>query len=155
MAMPILPWLSDSDEALDSLFASLAAAGATGVTAGALYLKPGTREWFMQWIAARHPELVGRYRRLYGTGSYASKEYRIWLAGRVRFFKARHGFSKSHGFSHRDVDDHQADDPRGEEAAYPEGSIPRDRMGHERPDQQHSGPVGHGSEPGTSQPTLF
>src|SRR6478609_6862115 len=36
MAMPILPWLSDSDEALDSLFGSLAAAGATGVTAGAL-----------------------------------------------------------------------------------------------------------------------
>ena len=55
MAMPILPWLSDSDEALDSLFGSLAAAGATGVTAGALYLKPGTREWFMQWIAREHP----------------------------------------------------------------------------------------------------
>ena len=29
--------------------------GATGVTAGALYLKPGTREWFMQWIAPRTP----------------------------------------------------------------------------------------------------
>ena len=67
MAMPILPWLSDSDEALDSLFGSLAAAGATGVTAGALYLKPGTREWFMQWIAREHPQLAGKYRRLYGT----------------------------------------------------------------------------------------
>ncbi|ELT43659.1 DNA repair photolyase [Arthrobacter nitrophenolicus] len=55
MAMPILPWLSDSDEALDALFASLAAAGATGVTAGALYLKPGTREWFLKWLAANHP----------------------------------------------------------------------------------------------------
>src|SRR6478736_6542107 len=119
MAMPILPWLSDSDEALDSLFGALAAAGATGVTAGALYLKPGTREWFMQWIAARHPELVGRYRRLYGTGSYASKEYRVWLAGRVRYFKARYGFTQASGFSHRDLDD-----PRAEEAAYPAGSIP-------------------------------
>jgi hypothetical protein len=168
--MPILPWLSDSDEALDSLFASLAAAGATGVTAGALYLKPGTREWFMQWIAARHPELVGRYRRLYGTGSYASKEYRTWLAGRVRYFKARHGFSGSHGFSHRDVDDHQADDPRGEEAAYPEGSIPPDRTGHDRTGQrgaeqqrtgqqrtgqQRTGQHGHHSVGRTSQPTLF
>ena len=126
MAMPILPWLSDSDEALDSLFASLAAAGATGVTAGALYLKPGTREWFMQWIAARHPELAGRYRRLYGTGSYAAKEYRTWLAGRVRFFKARHGFTGSHGFSHRDVEDSPVDDPgrgspvpRGQHSATP------------------------------------
>lgn len=119
MAMPILPWLSDSDEALDALFGSLAAAGATGVRAGALYLKPGTREWFMKWIAAHHPELAGKYRRLYGTGSYASKEYRTWLAGRVRYFKARHGFSHSSGFSHRDLDD-----PRAEEAEYPAGIIP-------------------------------
>jgi len=119
MAMPILPWLSDSDEALDALFGSLAAAGATGVTAGALYLKPGTREWFMKWIATHHPELAGRYRRLYGTGSYASKEYRMWLAGKVRYFKARHGFSQSSGFSHRDLDD-----PRVEEAEYPAGIIP-------------------------------
>ena len=107
------------------------------MTAGALYLKPGTREWFMQWLAARHPELAGRYRRLYGTGSYASKEYRTWLAGRVRYFKARHGFAGSHGFSHRDVDD-----PRGEEAAYPEGSLP---------------PAGAGTAASApaSQPTLF
>ncbi|MDJ0459380.1 Rv2578c family radical SAM protein [Arthrobacter sp. NQ7] len=119
MAMPILPWLSDSDEALDALFGSLAAAGATGVSAGALYLKPGTREWFMKWIAAHHPDLAGKYRRLYGTGSYATKEYRTWLAGRVRYFKARHGFSHSSGFSHRDLDD-----PRAEEAEYPAGIIP-------------------------------
>jgi DNA repair photolyase len=124
MAMPILPWLSDSDEALDALFGSLAAAGATGVSAGALYLKPGTREWFMQWIAAHHPELAGRYRRLYGTGSYASKEYRAWLAAKVRYFKARHGFAHTSGFSHRDLD------PRDEEAEYPAGIIPETRAGH-------------------------
>jgi DNA repair photolyase len=165
MAMPILPWLSDSDEALDSLFASLAAAGATGVTAGALYLKPGTREWFMQWIAARHPELVGRYRRLYGTGSYASKEYRTWLAGRVRFFKARHGLAGSHGFSHRELDVHadspRPDDPRGEEAAYPVGSLPQHRVpqdaGQHRAGEHTAGEHRTGQHGGTrtSQPTLF
>ena len=101
MAMPILPWLSDSDEALDSLFAALAAAGATGVTGGALYLKPGTREWFMAWLAEHHPALVGRYRKLYGQGSYASKEYRTWLGERLSHFKARYGFAGTQGFSHR------------------------------------------------------
>jgi DNA repair photolyase len=158
MAMPILPWLSDSDEALDSLFGALAAAGATGVTAGALYLKPGTREWFMQWIAREHPQLAGRYRRLYGTGSYASKEYRDWLSGRIRYFKARHGFSGSQGFSHRDLNDNPGNndpgssdpnsiDPRDEEAQYPAGSIP--------------GPAAlagarHGSHTAeAAQPTLF
>jgi DNA repair photolyase len=147
MAMPILPWLSDSDEALDSLFGSLAAAGATGVTAGALYLKPGTREWFMQWIAKEHPQLVGRYRSLYGTGSYASKEYRAWLAGRVRHFKALHGFSGSQGFSHRDLND----DPREEEAQYPAGSIPDKAAG-----TKNHGSTLHGSvQADASQPTLF
>lgn len=114
MAMPILPWLSDSDEALDTLFSALARAGATGVTAGALYLRPGTREWFMQWLARNHPALVGRYRRLYGEGSYAAKEYRQWLAGKVNEAKARHGFG-TQAFVH---------DPKAEEARYPDGSLP-------------------------------
>lgn len=165
MAMPILPWLSDSDEALDALFGALAAAGATGVTAGALYLKPGTREWFMQWIAREHPQLAGKYRRLYGSGSYASKEYRDWLAGRIRYFKARHGFSGSHGFSHRDVNDHPGGyepasgrttidtrnidhgslDPRDEEAQYPAGSIPEPAAFHSAARESA----------GAAQPTLF
>lgn len=106
MAMPILPWLSDSDDALESLFSALSAAGASGVTAGALYLKPGTREWFMQWLAAHHPELTEKYRRLYAKGAYPPKEYREWLAGRVRYFKARHGFTASSGFSHRHARNH-------------------------------------------------
>ena len=114
MAMPILPWLTDSDEALDGLFAALAAAGATGVTAGALYLRPGTREWFMHWLAREHPSLVGRYQRLYGNGAYASKEYRQWLASRVNEAKVRHGFG-GQNFVH---------DPRVEEAQYPAGSMP-------------------------------
>ncbi|MFJ3958738.1 Rv2578c family radical SAM protein [Arthrobacter sp. NPDC090010] len=138
MAMPILPYLSDSDEALDSLFASLAAAGATGVTAGALYLRPGTREWFMAWLARNHPALVGKYRRLYngpkGPGSYADPGYRKWLAQRVAFFKRRHGFPPSAAFAHeelqRDSGTEFHPDPRVEEARYPQGSMP-DRRGPE------------------------
>ena len=96
MAMPILPWLTDGDESLDALFAALAAAGATGVTAGALHLRPGAREWYLAFIARDYPQLAGKYARLYGGGSYASKEYRQWLAERVNFFKKEHGFT-SHG----------------------------------------------------------
>jgi len=109
MAMPILPYLSDSDDALDALFSSLSAAGATGVTAGALYLRPGTREWFMAWLAQNHPALVGKYRRLYagpkGQGSYADPGYRKWLAQRVAFFKRKHGFPTSNGFAHSELQD--------------------------------------------------
>ncbi|MFD1211600.1 Rv2578c family radical SAM protein [Arthrobacter sp. GCM10027362] len=92
MAMPVLPWLTDGDEHLDALFGRLRAAGATSVTAGALHLRPGSREWFLQWLDRDYPQLTGRYRQLYGGGTYASKEYRQWLAGRVARLRARHGF---------------------------------------------------------------
>ncbi|MHA7263398.1 Rv2578c family radical SAM protein [Arthrobacter sp. TMN-37] len=98
MAMPILPWLTDSDEALDSLFGALAGAGATGVSAGPLHLRPGAREWFLGWLSRHHPHLVPRYRELYGGGSYASKEYTQWLTGRIRHFRRAHGLRAGAGF---------------------------------------------------------
>jgi DNA repair photolyase len=98
MAMPILPWLTDGDESLDQLFGELAAAGATGVTAGPLHLRPGSREWFMQWLATHHPHLVPRYEALYRGGSYASKDYREWLTGRIRIFRRKHGLMAGAGF---------------------------------------------------------
>ncbi|WP_207771337.1 Rv2578c family radical SAM protein [Arthrobacter sp. Bz4] len=98
LAMPILPWLTDDDESLDALFGALAAAGATGVSAGALHLRPGAREWYLEWLAENHPALVGRYRRLYRGGSYASKEYRTWLSGRIRQHRANHGFTSGAQF---------------------------------------------------------
>jgi len=139
MSMPILPWLTDSEESLDALFAALASAGATGVSAGALYLRPGTREWFMQWLAREHPALVGRYQRLYGQGAYAPKDYRQWLAARVNAAKRRHGFAGQAGFIH---------DPRQEEARYPAGSLPDAGTGHRTPGA--AGPAGTGG-PGARQ----
>ncbi|MFH5823770.1 Rv2578c family radical SAM protein [Georgenia sp. AZ-5] len=94
LAMPILPWLTDSEEQLDALFAALAEAGATDVATGALHLRPGAREWFMAWLAREYPELVPRYRRLYGSGSYAPKDYAQWLAERATRARRRHGFDK-------------------------------------------------------------
>ncbi|GAA1162411.1 Rv2578c family radical SAM protein [Nesterenkonia sandarakina] len=92
LAMPILPWLTDGDERIDALHAALAEAGASYVTTGALHLRPGAREWFMAWLAREYPALVAKYRRIYGGGSYASKEYRHWLADSARAARRRHGF---------------------------------------------------------------
>ncbi|WP_448072635.1 Rv2578c family radical SAM protein [Georgenia yuyongxinii] len=94
LAMPILPWLTDSEEQLDALYAALAAAGAADVTTGALHLRPGAREWFLAWLAREYPELVPRYRRLYGRGSYAPADYRTWLGERSGRARRRHGFDK-------------------------------------------------------------
>ena len=97
LAMPILPWLSDSPEQLDALHASLAEAGASWVSTGALHLRPGAREWFLQWLAAEYPHLVAKYRRIYrspkgGFSSYAAKEYTQWLGRQSAEARRRHGY---------------------------------------------------------------
>ena len=168
MAMPILPWLTDSEEALDSLFGALAAAGATGVTAGAVYLRSGTRDWFMSWLGKNYPQLVPKYRGLFGSGSYAPKEYRQWLAHRVNAAKARHGFAGTQAYMHRTVLD-----ARVEEAQYPEGSLPETvesgrwpvRAPRSRQDSGSRPTAGTGQRPGrrpgngapgqTAEPMLF
>ncbi|MET9002906.1 intein-containing Rv2578c family radical SAM protein [Amycolatopsis sp. NPDC004169] len=101
LVAPVLPWLTDSEEALDALFARLAEVGATSVTAFALHLRPGAREWFGRWLAGTHPELVPRYRQLYSRGSYVRKEYREGLAARVGPLLRRHGLDRQTGFAAR------------------------------------------------------
>src|SRR6201996_3174126 len=75
MVAPVLPHLTDSVEHLDGLLGDIAAAGATGVTVFGLHLRSSTRGWFMSWLARSHPDLVGRYRQLYGRGPYLPPRY--------------------------------------------------------------------------------
>ncbi|MDT0142304.1 intein-containing Rv2578c family radical SAM protein [Microbacterium sp. PRC9] len=90
--MPIIPHLTDSIAAIDHALARIKAAGAVRVVYGALHLRPGAKQWFLEWLAERHPELVSSYRGLYpGATAYAPKAYRSWLAKRVRPLLRVHG----------------------------------------------------------------
>jgi DNA repair photolyase len=93
LVAPVLPYLTDSDEALDALLARIAAAGAGSATVMALHLRPGAREWWFEMLARDHPTLVAPYRRLYARGSYAPATYRDELASRVRPLLERHGLA--------------------------------------------------------------
>lgn len=90
MVAPVLPFLTDSRQHLDTLFGSLAAAGASGVTVIPLHLRGSTRGWFLSWLAQEHPALMRRYRRLYGRGAYVAPEYSQWLDERVVPLLERH-----------------------------------------------------------------
>jgi DNA repair photolyase len=58
---PLLPGLSDAPEQLGEVVRAARAAGATGIWANVLYLKPGTREHFLASLAREWPELLPRY----------------------------------------------------------------------------------------------
>jgi DNA repair photolyase len=66
---PILPGISDSPEQLAEVVRAARAAGACGVWANLLHLKPGTREHFLEGVARDWPELLPEYERLY-RGAY-------------------------------------------------------------------------------------
>src|SRR6476659_4931772 len=69
---PILPGLSDGPELLAEVVREARAAGATGIWANVLYLRPGTREHFLEALARDWPELLPRYERLYEGRAYLS-----------------------------------------------------------------------------------
>jgi len=62
---PILPGISDRRDQLAAVVEAARESGAHGVWSGVLYLKPGTREHFLESLAGSWPELVPRYEALY------------------------------------------------------------------------------------------
>jgi len=70
---PILPGISDRPELLADVVRAAREAGACGVWANTLHLKPGTREHFLDCLARDWPELLPQYDRLYGRRAYLPK----------------------------------------------------------------------------------
>ena len=95
MVAPVLPWMTDSADQLDDLFAQLADAGATGVTTLVLHLRPGVKEWFMGWLADERPDLVKRYEDLYARGTNAAPSFHRAFEDKVLPLLDKHGFGKS------------------------------------------------------------
>jgi DNA repair photolyase len=81
---PILPGISDAPEQLAAVVRAARDAGACGIWANTLHLKPGTREHFLDCLARDWPELVPEYERLYGRGAYLRREAAEPVRSRVR-----------------------------------------------------------------------
>jgi DNA repair photolyase len=74
MMAPLLPGLSDSSESIDRVVAAAAEHRAQFVGANVLFLKPGSKEWFMPMIREAYPYLTPGYSKLY-RHTYAPQEY--------------------------------------------------------------------------------
>jgi DNA repair photolyase len=67
---PILPGISDKPEQLREVVKAAREAGATGVWTNLLFLRPGTREHFLEHLADDWPEQLAHYRQLYQGRAY-------------------------------------------------------------------------------------
>ena len=70
-----------------------------------LHLRPGAREWYAAWLERTHPELVERYREVYGDRSYAPKAFQRGIGARVAQAARRHGLNRPRASVHRALDD--------------------------------------------------
>lgn len=103
---PILPFLSDGDEAMAETVRAIAEAKASHVMPIVLHLrKGGSREWYMKWLRERHPELIPKYRELYGDGAYAPKAYQQEIGEKVRRLARRLGVGRASAKQARRVPD--------------------------------------------------
>jgi DNA repair photolyase len=90
---PILPGLSDRPDRLEAVVIAARAAGATGLWAGMLHLKDGTRQHFMSVLARHWPELVPRYEQAYRARAYLPAAFGESTLKTVTRLRAAHGVS--------------------------------------------------------------
>ena len=88
---PILPGLSDRPDLLADVVREARAAGATGIWANLLYLRPGTREHFLAALQRDWPELLPEYERLYRRTAYLPRAETDPVRERVRALARSHG----------------------------------------------------------------
>ncbi len=90
---PILPGLSDDPEQLAAVVRAARDAGATFVWANLLYLRPGTREHFLENLARDWPELTESYDDLYAKGAYLDRTEVDKVRREVKELGVRYGIA--------------------------------------------------------------
>jgi DNA repair photolyase len=90
---PILPGLSDDPAGMAEVVRAARDAGATSVWTNVLYLRPGTREHFLENLARDWPALMPRYKRLYASRAYVTKDVLEPVRARVRDLAREHGIA--------------------------------------------------------------
>jgi DNA repair photolyase len=88
---PILPGISNSPYQLAEVVRAARDAGATGIWTNLLFLRPGTREHFLENLARDWPEELERYERLYGRRAYLSKDHTKPLKDQVNALAKEYG----------------------------------------------------------------
>src|SRR5207237_5757108 len=89
---PVLPGLTDTPERLEEVARAARDAGAAGLWCNVLFLKPGTREHFLESLARHWPEQVPRYERLYARAYLPASETEP-IKKRVAALRARLGIA--------------------------------------------------------------
>jgi DNA repair photolyase len=89
LMMPVVPGFTTQPSKLEATIKAIADHDAAFVGANVMYLKGGTKDHFMGFLAHEFPHLVEGYGRLYA-GAYAAPGYVKQVREMIEMFKARY-----------------------------------------------------------------
>jgi DNA repair photolyase len=90
---PILPGVSDRPEQLAEVVRAARDAGATHLWANVLFLRPGTREHFLEHLARDWPAELARYEQLYSSGAYLPSRVTEPVRRQIAALRGEHGIA--------------------------------------------------------------
>ncbi len=97
LCCPLLPGITDTYAAIDSVAAGAKQAGACFFHANPLFLKPCSKTVFEEFIAKNFPDLLPSYRERYQNHAFVGSVYRRRVAQLVDAVKTKHGWGRNSG----------------------------------------------------------
>jgi len=92
LAMPIVPGITDGEDALDALAKAARDAGAQWFAGRVLFLMPAALKQFIPFVEAKFPKLTRRYREWYVKHGNAPESYRREMSERVERLRKKYAF---------------------------------------------------------------
>lgn len=83
LCCPLLPGITDSQQAIDEMARRAAAVDASFLAANPLFLKPCSRPTFLSFVREHFPSLMEDYTARFATADFAAPSYRRQIAERV------------------------------------------------------------------------
>lgn len=108
---PILPLLTDREDALDALASASSRAGARWLGGGILFLKPCARQVLIPFLEQHFPRLAGRYRERFAKSAFLRGAYPEIIRERLKRIRERHGLASAPADYRPEL---WEDDPQGE-----------------------------------------
>ena len=105
LVAPLMPGVNDSPAQVEKIIQLCTEAGATHISGICLHLRQEVKDLWWEWLEAYRPDLIPRYRELYGTGkgAYAKTGERERISGLVQRAKRKAGFRPPPGETHEEA----------------------------------------------------
>ena len=94
---PLLPGITDNQEALDRMARHASAVGASFFAVHPLFLKPCSRPTYLSFVREHFPALQADYAKRFANADFASRSYSARLAEMVGLACRRHGLPQRSG----------------------------------------------------------